>query len=78
MVMTKVTSKGQITIPKELRVKFDILTGSLVDVMLEDNKIVIKKKKMKKNFFGACKDLEFDYNSIKKGWKEWNEKANLL
>ena len=77
MTMTKVTKKGQITIPGHLRDKFDIYTGTLVNVVEEDNKIIIKKMKSKNSFFGIWKDEEFDFDIIKKGWKSWNEKKSV-
>ena len=38
-----VTSKGQVTIPQELRTQFGILPGTEVDFLVKDNMIVLKK-----------------------------------
>jgi AbrB family looped-hinge helix DNA binding protein len=43
MTEIQVTSKGQITIPKELRHKYKIEEGDRVQVVEEEGKIVIKK-----------------------------------
>jgi AbrB family looped-hinge helix DNA binding protein len=42
MTEVKVTRKGQITIPVELRRRFDIEEGSHVEVLEEDGKIVVR------------------------------------
>lgn len=39
----RVTSKGQVTIPKHVRKRGGIGTGSDVDFVFEDSKIVLKK-----------------------------------
>ena len=44
----RVTSKGQVTIPIELREKFGILTNSEVEFGFSGNKITIQKAKPKK------------------------------
>jgi AbrB family looped-hinge helix DNA binding protein len=43
MTEVRVTRKGQITIPIELRRKFGIMEGSRVEVVEEDGKIVVRK-----------------------------------
>ena len=43
MTEVQVTSKGQITIPSELRRKYNIEEGGRVQVVEEDGKIVVKK-----------------------------------
>jgi AbrB family looped-hinge helix DNA binding protein len=42
MVKVKASSKGQIVIPKEIREKLGIRPGSILNVTLEGNKIVIE------------------------------------
>ena len=41
--MPRVTSKGQITIPQDVRDKFGFLPGTEVDVIAEGNKAIIVK-----------------------------------
>ena len=77
MALTKVTAKGQITIPHDIREKFDIYTGCLINIDEEKDKIVIKKMKPKKSFFGIWKNYDFNYDLIKGKWKEWNERKNM-
>lgn len=43
MTEVSVTRKGQITIPVELRKKYNIVEGSKVEVIDKDGEIVIKK-----------------------------------
>ena len=41
--MPKITSKGQITIPQDIRNKFGFLPGIEVDIVTEGNKALIVK-----------------------------------
>lgn len=43
MTEVSVTTKGQVTIPVELRKKFGIAPGSKVEVVDEEGRIVVKK-----------------------------------
>lgn len=43
MTTVNVTKKGQITIPAELRRKYNITPNTKVEVVEEDGKIVVKK-----------------------------------
>ena len=54
-VTAKITSKGQITLPKEVRKILDVGEGSVVVFEEEDNKIVIKSAKTLKEFKGILK-----------------------
>jgi len=52
MVMTlrgssKVTAKGQITIPQELRNEFKIKPGDMVYFIVDDTKLTLKKGPLK-------------------------------
>lgn len=44
MTEVTVTSKGQVTIPADLRRKFRIEEGSKVEIVEEDGRIVVKRK----------------------------------
>jgi len=48
--MPRITSKGQITIPQEIRDQFSLLPGTDVDVIAENNKVLIVKAR-KRNAF---------------------------
>ena len=39
----KITSKGQVTIPAEVREKAGLLPGSEVEFAMEDGKVIIRK-----------------------------------
>jgi AbrB family looped-hinge helix DNA binding protein len=47
----KVTTKGQVTIPQELRRKYQIDSHAEVDFIEEDGKIVVRLKKKSKSPF---------------------------
>ena len=64
--MPKITSKGQITIPQEIRNHFSLLPGTDVDVIAENNKVLIVKSRTGNAFLkwlgrgkgtGNCIDL---------------------
>ena len=48
--MTRITSKGQITIPQDIRTKFGFLPGMEVDVIAEGNKALIVKSRRENRF----------------------------
>ena len=41
--MGRITSKGQVTIPKEIRERFGLLPGQAVEFAVEDGKVVVHK-----------------------------------
>lgn len=63
-ITAKISSKGQITLPKEVRKLLDLQTGSVVVFEKEDDKVVIKPAQTLKEFRGAlkgkCKVVDFD------------------
>ena len=48
--MPKITSKGQITIPQDIRNKLGFLPGMEVDVIAEENKVLIVKSRRENSF----------------------------
>ena len=48
--MPRITSKGQITIPQEIRNQFSLLPGTDVDVIAENNKVLIVKARQRNAF----------------------------
>ena len=48
--MPRITSKGQITIPRDIRVRFGFLPGTEVDVLVEGDKALIVKSR-RENIF---------------------------
>jgi antitoxin PrlF len=54
--LAKVTSKGQITLPKEVRDLLRIQTGSIVVFEREAEKLVVKTAKTLQDFKGILKD----------------------
>ena len=77
MYKTKITKKGQITIPSLYREKLNIGTGSVLVVDMVKDKIMIEKPKNGiEKLFGVWKDLsDKDFKEIRKVWVGWNEKS---
>lgn len=48
--MPKITSKGQITIPQEIRNKFGFMPGTDVEIIVEGNKAFIVKSRHENQF----------------------------
>ena len=79
MLTTKVTKKGQITIPVEYRKQLDIGIGTIVMIKRDDNKLLIEKPMAKGEIMklkGAWKDVsEKVFKDMEKMWGRWNEKS---
>jgi len=71
--LAKVTSKGQITLPKEVRDLLRIRTGSIVVFEKEDEKLVVKSAKTLQDFKGVLKDRErrAGFDEMRKKAKEY-------
>ena len=69
----KITSKGQLTLPKQIRKLLDVHTGSVVVFEKEDEKIVIKSAKTLREFKGVLKGVgrKADFDEIRKKAKEY-------
>jgi AbrB family looped-hinge helix DNA binding protein len=48
--MPLITSKGQVTIPQDIRNKFGFLPGVEVDIIAEGNKVLIVKSRRENRF----------------------------
>ena len=48
--MPRITSKGQITIPQEIRNRFGFIPGTDVDIIVEGSKALIVKTKHENQF----------------------------
>ena len=48
--MSKITSKGQITIPQTIRNKFGFIPGTDVEIIVEGNKALIVKSRGENKF----------------------------
>ncbi len=73
MVTAKITSKGQLTLPKEIRKILDVHAGSVVVFEKEDEKIVIKPAKTIRELKGVLKGLgrKTDFDEMRKKSKEY-------
>ncbi len=77
MVATaKITSKGQITLPKEVRELLDVDTGSVVVFEKEDDKVVIKSARTLQEFKGILKGHHkaVDFDQVREKAKEYHGK----
>jgi len=48
--MPKITRKGQVTIPLDIRNSFSMLPGSYVDIINENDRVVIVKSRSENKF----------------------------
>jgi len=67
---TKITSKGQITLPKEVR---DFLHTDIITFEIVDNKVVIRPIN---KVGGSLKDYKIDISFEKARNMAWNEVAS--
>lgn len=72
-VTAKITSKGQITLPKEVRKILDVHEGSVVVFEKEDDRVVIKSARTLKEFRGFLKGRgrSADFDAMRKKAKEY-------
>jgi len=48
--MPRITKKGQITIPQDIREKFTLLPGTEVNIIVRDNQVLITKNRRENKF----------------------------
>jgi antitoxin PrlF len=71
-VTAKITSKGQITLPKEVRKALNVYAGNVVIFEKEDDKVVIKPARTLKEFKGFLKGKgKADFDEMRKKAKEY-------
>lgn len=77
MYATKITRKGQITLPKVLREKLNLKVGTVVEVGLARKSILVRKPSPDmEELFGAWSDVtDEDIREIRKIWRGWNAKG---
>jgi antitoxin PrlF len=76
VVTAKITSKGQITLPKEVRKLLDVQTGSVVVFEQENDKVVIKPARTLQQFKGILKGRTktVDFDQVREKVKEYRGK----
>ena len=73
LAQSKVTSQGQISIPKEVRAKFGIVPGSILEWDEVDGKITVRRKgkytfeDMHRRLFGGKKPRRRSLAELKEG-----------
>ena len=79
MYQTKMTKKGQITIPVEYRKKLGLSTSSVVALELKEDKILLEKPKDDlEALFGAWKDMPKErIQKMRARWKTIYDKTPL-
>ncbi len=75
----KITSKGQITLPKEVRKLLDVQSGSVVVFEKEEDRIVIKPAQTFREFKGILKNKgkASDFKDVRKNAKEYIGEKNI-
>lgn len=73
LVAAKMTSKGQITLPKELRRFLKAKAGSVIVFEKEDEKIIIRPTKTLLDYRGYLKDRKkpADFETLREKAKEY-------
>ncbi len=77
VLTTKVTKKGQITIPLEFRKELDLGVGSVVKIRKSNHTLIVEKPKMNlMKLKGTWKDMSGEvFEKMKRSWSRWNEKS---
>lgn len=77
MLTTKVTKKGQITIPLEYRKELKLDIGTVVKIKKSKDGLIIEKPgKDIMSLKGAWKDIpEKVFKDMRKSWSSWNDKG---
>ncbi len=78
MILTsKITSKGQITLPKEVRKLLNVQEGNVIVFEKENDKIVIKPGRTLRDFKGLLKGVneEENFDEIRKKAKSMLERG---
>jgi AbrB family looped-hinge helix DNA binding protein len=72
ILIAKITSKGQITLPKEVRKALNVHAGNVVVFEKDNNKVVIKSARTLKDFRGFLKGKGklADFDVMRKKAKE--------
>jgi AbrB family looped-hinge helix DNA binding protein len=63
--MTKVSSKGQLVLPKEIREKLDIKKGDFLVIEIAENTLIMKKKEGFLDYEALLPPLKIKKNSIR-------------
>ncbi len=63
--MTKVSSKGQLVLPKEIREKLDIKKGDFLVIEIAENTLIMKKKESFLDYEALLPPLKIKKNSIR-------------
>jgi len=80
MILTsKITSKGQITLPKEVRKLLNVQEGNVIVFEKENDKIVIKPGRTLRDFKGLLKDTNNgeNFDEIRKKAKKYVGKKGI-
>ncbi len=59
-----IDDKGRITLPKELRKKFGLVPGEIVDFVIVNEKILLRKKITAKSFMKRSDKLSKKFDEI--------------
>jgi AbrB family looped-hinge helix DNA binding protein len=65
------SSKGQITIPQEIRTRLGLSTGDRVEFVVEDDRTVIRPARTDPNPFAKYKGILGTFPGGEQGIREW-------
>lgn len=68
---SSLTSKGQVTIPQEIRNRLGLTTGDRVNFVIEGDRTVIRPARDEQNPFGKYRGILGPFPGGEKGIKQW-------
>lgn len=77
-IVRKMDSIGRIMLPKELRLKYQIDCGDVLEIYTEQDGIYLKKFDMEKNVMERMEQKEKKAKIIEESLQRVNSKLNLL
>jgi len=77
-IVRKIDSIGRVMLPKELRMKYQIDFGNVVEIYTEQDGIYLKKFDMEKNIMERMEQKEKTARKIEESLKRVKSKLNLL
>lgn len=71
-----VSERGQVTIPKDIRVAYGFLSGTDVIVREEDGRVVIEQDDLDEQLAKGYQARKEQSEELQKQWKETSKEAN--
>ncbi|MGC2474022.1 MAG: AbrB/MazE/SpoVT family DNA-binding domain-containing protein [Candidatus Sulfotelmatobacter sp.] len=68
---SSISSKGQVTIPQEIRIRLGVTAGDRIDFVVEDGRTIIRPSRAEENPFEKYVGVLGPFPGGEKGIKEW-------